>query len=389
MLLGRRPLVLMPVPAWQWAPSLANQARTKFRIELWRRDGGLVEVEWFDDRGEFDARLAGHLAWPWADVVPLWFATTVITDNPGSNQTYTSPSDWDNSANSIECVGGGGSGGAYSGGNVAGSASGGGAGCYGKITNFTFATPGTTTATRRVGAGGTGVTPASGSNLAGNDGGATWFNSTTDPGNGADNSKCSGAGGLKGSAGTTQPAGGAGGATTASWGTTKNAGGSGGNVTAGSVSVATGGGGAGGTTAAGSQGTDLGTAGASAGGNGGTASGGSGSAGTSGTGARTSNPGGNGSVWGGSDGAGGGSGGARSTSNSNTATSGAGGQWGGASGGAVENGGSGTRIATSGNGKDGAVVITYTPVVTFQYPQLERVVRGLMRGTSFSEKKAA
>lgn len=78
--------------------------------------------------------------------------------------SWTVPSDWNSSSNSIECIGGGGSSGTNSGYVV-----GGGGGAYSKITNLAL-TPGNTVS-YSVGAGGL----ASGTGIGGN----TWFNGTT------------------------------------------------------------------------------------------------------------------------------------------------------------------------------------------------------------------
>ena len=53
-----------------------------------------------------------------------------------SGNTWTVPTDWNSSANSIECIGGGASGNTSSGGNNA--AGGGGGGAYSKILNITL-----------------------------------------------------------------------------------------------------------------------------------------------------------------------------------------------------------------------------------------------------------
>lgn len=291
-------------------------------------------------------------------------AATVIflTTTPGSNAIWTSPADWNNSDNTVELIGAGASGAASRGNQGAQEVSGGGGGAYSKITNFSVATPGTSQVTYRVGAGGASIVQSGNGNTAGNNGGATWWNSTTDPGAGTDNTKAGAQGGTAGATGTTGANGGAGGASTSGWGQTRRSGGRGGNATG--SGCASGGGGAAGPSADGTQGTDQsGTA--SAGGQGDGTSGGTGTAGNSGTGARTSSGGNPGAEFNNgvtTAGAGGGSGGARST-DGNAATSGSGGAAGAGTGGAVCD----TGTATSGKGGDGLIVITYTPVVASEH----------------------
>ena len=356
---------LMAVPHREWMPpSRAQQKtfcgdedRTRFRLRAKTHDGYVVWTGWFEDRNDADAFLfalvSGSLIYErelWRLPTPEWhpgvspdlfynFVTQTILTTTGSNQTYTSPSDWNNSSNQIECLGAAGSGGTRI--SASGHGAGGGAGAYSAITNFTFASPGTTTATYRVGSGGAGVSGST----AGNAGGPTWFNDTVNPGVGTTNAKCSAANGSGG--GTGRPAnGGAGGLASASWGQTKFDAGRGGNATAGSGYAATGGGGAAGPAGAGGNGVDRSTTGQSAGGsaNDGTTAGGSaGSAGSSGT--EFSPSFGCGSGGGGETAAG-------------TSTGNAGGNYGGASGGSA----SGGSTATSAAGRQGLVIIEYTPL---------------------------
>ena len=82
--------------------------------------------------------------------------------------TYTSKASWNNANNTVETVGGGGAG--ARGASTSTGGGGGGGGAYNKITNFNFATPGTTTASVSVGIGGV-WTSSSITN-----GGDTWFN---------------------------------------------------------------------------------------------------------------------------------------------------------------------------------------------------------------------
>lgn len=278
-----------------------------------------------------------------------------LSTTPGTNFTYTSDATWNNASNTVEVIGAGGSGAACKRNNaLGGDASGGGGGEYGKTTNFSFATPGTTTAVCRVGLGGaatTGGISSSAETLNGTAGGDTWFNGTTQAG-----STLGGIGGAFGGFGAS--AGGAGG--TGGVGTTHNAGGRGGHATV-SGRIATGGGGAGGTTAVGSNGVDSATfIAATNGGAGGATNGG-----TAGTGNAVGTPGGNGGAGTSFDathGAGGGGGGC-STGLNSAATGGSGGNYG-AGGGGCYNAGSGGAASTqaiSGAGANGIIVLTWTP----------------------------
>jgi hypothetical protein len=271
----------------------------------------------------------------------------------GSNQTWTSPADWNNSNNTIECLGGGGSGSAVRGQTTA--AAGGGGGAYSLISNYSVATPGTTQITYRIGAGGTQVTQSTTGATSGNVGGDTWFNGSSFPGSGTTNANCGAKGGSAGTTGASQaPAGGVG---TDGWGETRRSGGNGGNTST-YTTVGTGGGGAAGDSAAGGNGVaasanDSATAGGQANG-----TGAAGGAGSSGTAARTGDTGGTGTEWQTSPayGSGGGGGGARSSNN--TSTGGPGGNYGAGGGGGAR---SGNSNATGGAGTQGVIIITYTP----------------------------
>jgi hypothetical protein len=294
----------------------------------------------------------------------IFLSTVSFLTTTGSNQTYTSDAAWNNSSNSVECVGPGGSGAANKKESTQGQqAGGGGGGAYSKITNFTFATPGTTTATYRVGSGGGATSTTTGSSASHVDGAAglqaTWFNASADPGVGSDNSKCSaapGGAGINGVAGVSLSTGGAGGATTSSWGTSKTNGGRGGQATSGTSVVASGGGGAGGPNGDGVQGGDTSAGVVTAGGNGDAGSGGAGGGSTGATGSPGLELGDL------SKGCGGGGGGISATTNGTT-TAGTGGLYGGGGGGA-RNGGSGNSSsakAVSGAGQQGLIVLSWTP----------------------------
>lgn len=213
-------------------------------------------------------------------------ATTIFLT---SSTSWTVPSDWNSSDNTIEVIGGGSN----------GAASGGGGGAYAKITNLSL-TPGGS-ATYQVGA-------------AGASGGDTYFN-----GSGttcAAQSVCA-----KGASTAT------GGSAGSSIGSLTYSGGSGGAANGG-------GGGAAGPNGAGNNGS----------GNGG--AGGSGDAGSGGAGGSAGGgAGGNGTEWDATHGSGGGGGG--------NGAAGAGGNYGAGGGGGTKQGG----VA----GKQGLIVITYTP----------------------------
>lgn len=364
--------ILKPVLKREWKTSsvaqrkdeFGNENRTCFKLKARLNDGFTKWTGWFEDRDDFDAFLwslvKGTLKYErelWDLSLPNWdpdigknvtyeFATVTILTTSGSNQTYTSPSDWNNSDNSVQCIGGGASGGGYNVGNN-GKGTGGGGGAYSKITNFSFATPGTTTATYRVGALVNGT-----NNAAGTNGNSTWFNNTVNPGNGTTNSQCSAAGGSGGLRGTTSTNGGAGGSTSASWGQTKYAGGRGGNLTGtplgSTANQGSGGGGAGGPNGNGNNGED------SAGTGGGITDGGDGGAGFGGAGGVFGLAGSAGNDLGNGVGSGGGGSGVASI----TIQGASGGSYGGGGGGICRGD---PNQAIGGNGRQGIIVITYVP----------------------------
>lgn len=385
---------LMPVKKKEWiVPSLAQpkdqfgkENRTYFVIRAHTNDGRICWRGVYEDRDDFDAVIwaiaNGTLLYekelwplstpnwhPWyKDLITYSFVTiTNYTSPTGSNQTYNKPSDWNDTSNSIECIGAGASGAITQ--ITNNNNTGGGGGAYSKITNFSFTG---SSATYQIGTGGVAVagTIGANSNINGNNGNSTWFNSATDPGNGSDNTKCSAQGGQGGTqvAQNLAVTGSAGGATTSSWGQTKFAGGNSGSVTVAGVNkTGTGGGGAGGSTGAGGNGTD--TAASNSGTNGGTGGAGDvgvGSAGTSGTGKTDGTNGGNGgngtNLSNASVGTGGGGGGVTASVNG-ALVAGSGGNYGGG-GGACRNQGAGNNSsvkATSGAGTGGLIIITYTP----------------------------
>lgn len=241
-----------------------------------------------------------------------------------SGTSYSVPSDWNNSDNSIEVIGGGGGGG----GNTNGDGGGGG-GAYSRSLNLAL-TPGSTV-TYAVGAGGS-------AGSVGNDGGAggdTYFcNSTSNCSSISGSAVIIGAkgGGGGGSAGV----GGSGGASGSGVGSTKYSGGNGGSGNTTDV-FGGGGGGAAGPNSNGNSGSITAVGGDAGGVN-------------PGQGGSAQSAGGDGTAFG-SRGAGGGGGGG-----TGTGTGGQGGLHGGGGGGGAQN-------FAGGAGRDGLVYLFYTPAI--------------------------
>lgn len=385
---------LMPVHAAEWrAPSralpkdeLGNSNVTRFRLTARINDGHIVWRGWFDDRGDADAFLwalargtlrierelwdlpvetwtpregYGRLGWrpDLGEHLSYEFATqTFLTAPTGSNQTYSVPSDWNSANNTIDTIAAGGSGGASIA-NSAGafrSAAGGGGGAWNRVSNLSL-TPGGS-ATYQIGSAGTAATATGTSVTAGNAGGDSWFNGAT-IGASSVGSKA-GAGG--GASTSTNSSGGAGGVGASGVGSSSNNGGRGGNYTGGggsSGSPCTGGGGAAGASGAGNNGVDLASLGTTA------TNGGSGDAGSGGAAGTTNGGnGGNGTEYDATHGSGGG--GASATHASTNQTGGTGGLYG-AGGGAACTFNSGAGTNTSGAGRQGMIVVTYTPLSVF------------------------
>jgi hypothetical protein len=278
-----------------------------------------------------------------------------------SGTSWTVPSDWNNSNNTVEVIGGGGGG--Y--GASINQAGGGGGGAYAKTTNLTL-TP-NSLVTIQVGAGGAG---GAGGGHAGTSGTDTYFNGATCAGSSA----CA-----KGGAGSTGSSGGAGGLASNSVGSVRYNGGSGGTVSNGSYAGGGGGGSGGPAGAGGAGGVETSNSSTSAGAPGG----GGGGGGTAGTGVTTINisdgqaggknssgSGGGGGGTGGSSGTigsagsagGGGGGGGGETANSGTAgaggAGGAGTEWDsshGSGGGGGGGGGGAGNSATGGTGGNGGL----------------------------------
>lgn len=258
---------------------------------------------------------------PLLSVMPIFVpsagaATTTIFLTSTSVTSWTVPSDWNSSNNSVSVIGGGGGGKT----NI-GSAGGGGA--YSSKTNITL-TPGASV-TYQVGAGGSGTTGGTGEDTYFNGSGTTC----------ATQSVCAKGGG--GAVGNTSP--GAGGAAASGVGTTKYSGGAG----AGSNG---GGGGAAGLHGAGTVGSASGA-------------GGSGDAGFGGAGGSANgDPGSPGTEWDATHGSGGGGAGRFTAA---TGAGSAGGSYGGGGGASYGN-------AAGGAGVQGLIVITYTPDTTAPTP---------------------
>lgn len=350
-----------PVPIWDANPR--DLARIRIATCPWFGCKTYTSIFSINYDGSIGEPIVG---WPgsnldyigdvwWDDRPWCWMVTSFLDGTAGSNQTYTSPLAWNNANNTIEPLGAGGSGGrARVTSSTNGAATGGGAGAYQKHTNFSFAVPGTTTATYQIGAGGTGGTsPTSGSaGAAGNAGGDSWFDGAT---YGASTVGAKGGGAGQFTTGTSVPVSGASGGSAASGrgnSTAYNGGGSG-NCTA--VLSGTGGGGAAGPNGAGGSSANAGAAAGS--------DGGQGDNGSGGLGGTLGNPSGvngdPGTEWDASHGSGGGGGAALATVS--TGSSGTGGLYGAGSGGAYLWDPSGSSTITNTAGAKGLIVLNYVP----------------------------
>lgn len=383
-----RAKILLPIPDADWrSPSqsqpknmFGHENQTRFRVRALTHDGMVRWVGWYDDRDDFDAVLwaianntlrfqreiwdltnetwmpgygYSNVGWrpDFADLIYDFVTTVFITSGtstviPADCFTVGTGSEF------LDCIGAGGSGGAFRGG--ASRASGAGGGAWARAQSITL-TP-NSTVTIQVGAGGPSVN-SSGTATNGNSGTDTWFNGASFAA-----SVCGAKAGILGPAAGANTTGGAGGAEASCRG------GSGGSTTNPGTSFARsggkgadcsnsgtggGGGGTGGPSGNGVAGTNNATLNSGSGGGAGdNGSGGAGSAG--GTGGGSSN-GGAGTEYDSSHGSGGGSGGCFVSSGG---TSGAGGVYGAGSGGSSGNV-SGT--STSSKGGDGLIVLRYTP----------------------------
>jgi hypothetical protein len=323
-----------------------------------------------------------------------WIAWAPVGATPGpqmifltAGSTWTVPSDWNASDNSIEVIGGGGGG--FT--DTAGSGGGGGGGAYAKITNLAL-TPGATIAIQ-IGSGGTGAA-----------GGDTYFNDLDGSGTTCDSSGTTGQSvcAKGGSAGTTT-GGGAGGSSASSVGTASSGGNGGGD---GADWGGGGGGGAAGPNGTGKNGAsgpssgsycaggggggaDNGSAGSTpstrSGGNGGNGRSGAGggvgdldagadgtvggggaggASAASGCGSGDAFPGGNGgadSEWDATHGTGGGGGGGGGADSGDGGNGGNGGLYGGGGAGNAANFFGGGTDGVAGSGAAGLIVVKYTP----------------------------
>lgn len=374
-----RSRILMAVPRREWMPPSYSQKktvfghenRTLFRITARLHDGFLMWESWFEDRDDADAFLYAAVTGSLPCERNLWrlpstewhpeigpdliyeLVTQTFITATGSS-TYTRPSDWNNSSNTVECLGGGGSGGsAARSTTVSTIGCGGGGGGYGKYTNLSLSG----NADCFVGTGGTAVVRSTAGATVGNAGADTWFNGISYA---AASVGGTGGGGGGAVSGTSSASGGAAGS---GKGTSSNSGGRGGNgSTTSSVRVGTGGGGAAGKNGAGNQGVDVTNVSANTISNGGSGDAGSGgAAGVGATNASATN-GGDGTEWQSSPARGSGGGGGGATANQTTINAGSGGSYGGGGGGVS---GTTTGTYTSGAGIQGLIVVEYTPGALF------------------------
>jgi hypothetical protein len=335
--------------------------------------------------------------WWWEDAVPwCWFTTTYLITPTGSNQAWTVDPTWNSANNTVSVIGGGGAGSSHTATNET---TGGGGGAYSHVTNLTLTPSGS--ATYQVGIGGV---PAI--NVTGGNGGATWFNGTTQSGSsvGAGGGTVGADGGGGGPGGTATPgtgsSGGAGGTNVDAAYSSSGGGGAGGpngvgavggTITIGnppdasSVGGLGGGGNGGGTIGVGtsvdiiagtaggnnSSGSGSGAGGAStpAAGSSGTSGGGGGGGGGSTTAGVTCGAGGAGGTgieFDASHGSGGGGGGGGSN-NQSTGTAGLGGTGGLYGGGSGGGGGNSATNQLAGTGGQGIINLTWVAIVNFMW----------------------
>jgi hypothetical protein len=290
-----------------------------------------------------------------------------------SGTSWTVPSDWVNTDNIIEVIGGGGGAGSgYSDSSGSGGegGGGGGAGGYSQVTNTTLQ-PGTvvTVAVGGAGAGGTATSAGLPGNAGGNGGDTYLCSSTSNCTSITDSGVVVGAKGATGGAPGAQGvvgAGGSGGAAASGVGAIKYNGGGGGNggpTASAAGGGGGGGGGAGGLTASGVSGVNGGVSTNTAFGPGGHGDGTTGGIGGSTNGA----VGGNGTEYDSTHGSGGGGAGGNGIGNGSGTSGGNGGSYG--SGGGA-GGGNGSKHGTGGNGGNGIqglIRISYSYVSLSDY----------------------
>lgn len=156
--------------------------RGRKRVETWfkpntifgRRPIGLV---WIEQKETYGWYREWHLVTYDEGQVNTHFVAGQDFITTTGASTYTSKASWNNANNTVEVIGGGGAG--ARGASTSTGGGGGAGGGYNKITNFTFATPGTTTASVSVGIGGVWTTSSI------TNGGDTWFNDTVFPTSGS------------------------------------------------------------------------------------------------------------------------------------------------------------------------------------------------------------
>lgn len=383
---------------------LGNSNCTRFRVRARLNDGYIIWQGWFEDRSDADAFLFSILTgnirhekalWnlctpEWNDSIPetcsyefhsltflsagagdlqewvvpndwtnpLWMPPFITegdeylfwSGSPSYLTTGTSdtvPSNWNDSINTIEGIGGGGGGGICRATSGNRSATGGGGGAYAKISNLALTKGASVSYT--VGTGGTAVSRSTDGSTSGNQGNNTTFNTTSliavggNGGAGNTNANTNGGAGGTGSTGTTTYDGGRGGN----------------NNNSGTARYATGGGGAAGLHGAGNNGADNNGTTSNLASNGG--SGDAGFGGSTGNGNASGNgtAGGDGTEYSSSPvyGSGGGGGGGLPAVGTN-GNGGSGGKYGGGGGACVTNGSN----PTGGAGIQGLIVITYTPI---------------------------
>ena len=282
-----------------------------------------------------------------------------------SGTSWTVPSDWNNTNNTIEVIGGGGGGGggfSDSSGSGGGGGGAGGGGAYSKVSNVTLL-PGATVTISVGNAGGGGAASTNGTA-----GGDTYIcNSTVNCATITGTAVVVGAqGGGLGNTGSTTAggAGGAGGSATSGIGTVKYNGGTGATPSGPASAAGSGGGGGGGA------------AGLNAAGNNGTANtattvaglGGQGDAPSGGAGGTSSGVNGNiGTEYDGSHGSGGGGAGGDGIGNGSGLPAGAAGAYGAAGGGGGGNGSKRGTGGTGGNGNQGLIRIVYNYTIQKDY----------------------
>lgn len=327
--------------------------KTLFSVSAKSNDGVCLWMGVFECREDFDAFLwaiaNGSLkneralwdlptpSWqPWmGELITYDFATTTFLTATTAT-SYSRPTDWNNANNSIETVGPGAPGNTIT--TSSSSCGGGGGGAYSKATNQTI----DATNTYKCGPGTTTTSDV------------TYFK------NNSSVTLCSAYGGVRGGAvsGGTGSSVGTGGLASSGVGSLKYNGGSAPSSI--SVGTATGAGGAASSAGAGGNGVAPGSAGGGAGGTSGSGlAGGTGGSGTSVVGGA----GGNGTEWQVSPAYGCGSGGAGSKRDNQDTPGGSGGNYGGGGGGCNVVGG----VAYAGSGRQGLVVITYTPGSSMLY----------------------